>query len=214
MTEPLKDGKANPEPVKVDDKPIVDDKPKVDANGKPIVNDPGKPASDDGNKATPPERTIPEKYDLKLLEKGPLSTRDLDAIMSEAKAAKLTNAEAQALVDARTTFSQETAARFLAETKADPEIGGDKYDASIELAKKGLEMLFPANVPESAEIAAWLHRSGLYTQKGVVRAFMRVAKMGAEDKPANPAGGGGGNADTGLSGNQKAAKALYPGMNP
>ncbi len=102
-----------------------------------------------GNKSTVDKlRGAPETYDLKAPEgfkvDGDVQTaltsvaRELD--LSNEAAQKVVNAVTPALVKQGLAAGEAMIANWLAETKADPEIGGAKLDETVRLAQKGLEL--------------------------------------------------------------------------
>jgi len=93
------------------------------------------------------KRVIPDKYELSLPENSPLSKSVLDKIASEAKELRLTNEEAQELVErehnAVTSYVKEQqvvlanrSEAWVTEVKEDKELGGEDFEKNSELAKR------------------------------------------------------------------------------
>lgn len=156
------------------------------AKGKaPDVTDP-KP----GDQTATPK--VPEKYELKLPEGATLTDADVKLFEVEAKTLGLTQPQAQKLVDERVQMVRDTSARFLDELKADKDLGGANFERTKGLAEQGRDA-FLLGLPEAerVEILDWFNRSGLGNHKALVRAFARLGKLVAEDKPLQAAGGDG-----------------------
>lgn len=149
----------------------------------------------------------PETYELKLPDASKhLTDADLAIIGAEAKALGLTNDQAQALVQARHDQLSTVGAAFLADAKADPEIGGAHFDQTVKHAIAGRDWLFPPG-PESELIKSWFDRTGLGNHKAFLRAMARIGKARAED--TNVAGG------SAASTKEKSAEErMYPSMFP
>lgn len=142
----------------------------ADGSEKKPVND-GKPV-------------VPEKYDLKLPEKAPFAEADLVAFGTEAKTLGLTQEQAQRMVTARVEAVQSTAAKYLEDLQGDKDLGGANFERTKALAIAGRDKFFetlPAD--EKAEVTGWFDRTGLGNHKALVRAFARLGKLIAEDKP-------------------------------
>lgn len=134
----------------------------------------------------------PEKYALKLPEGATLTDADVKLFEVEAKSLGLTQPQAQKLVDERVQMVHDTSARFLDELKADKDLGGANFERTKGLAEQGRNA-FLLGMPEAErdEILGWFNRTGLGNHKALVRAFARLGKLVAEDKPLQAAGGDG-----------------------
>lgn len=173
---------ADPTPAPV---PPVSDPPPAD----PKPADPAPPAvppSPDPAPSGPPADPVPESYDLTLPEHSLLGADDLAFVALEAKALQLSQDQAQALVIARSDAIKASADSFLAEAKADPEIGGAKWDDTVKFAKAGIEFAF-SNAEELALARGWFDKTGLGNHKVFLRAMARIGKARGEDP--TPAGG-------------------------
>jgi hypothetical protein len=136
-------------------------------------------------------RVVPDKYTLTLPADSPFAEDDLVGFASEAKALGLTQDEAQKLVDTRVSHVANAAKTYLDELKADPELGGAKFQATVDLAVKGRDILFPPGTEEAAMINDWFERTGLGNHKLLVRAFARLGQRMAEDTTTQPGGASG-----------------------
>lgn len=119
--------------------------------------------------------------------------------------------QAQKLVDlyagAQKAQTEKTNAALIAETKAwqdatkaDPEIGGEKFAASIALANKAVSAF------GGQELFDILKASGLGSHPVVVKAFARAGKAIAEDTSAGTSNGAAPSATTA----EARLRALYP----
>lgn len=173
----------------------------------------GAEGEEGGETETP---VVPEKYELKASEGG----ADLDAevvALAEPvfKEIGLSNDQAQALVPVAEQFAQRVAeqieaasmaniaqqrAAWLAEAKADPEIGGDKWDGNLVIAAKALDTLgFTKGTP----FRTLLDDSGLGNHADMIRAFVKVGRAVSEDSDFVRGG-------VATSGPRTLAETLYP----
>ena len=60
--------------------------------------------------------------------------------------------------------------------KADTEIGGDKFDTNVAVAKHTLDKFFPAS------IKTFLNDTGMGSHPDVIRTMVKIAKALGEDK--------------------------------
>lgn len=157
----------------------------------------GTPAAATPEQTTEPARPeghepkAPEKYELTLPENvRHLADADLEIVAAEAKALGLTNAQAQALVDAREGGLAAMSAQFLSDAQADPEIGGAKFEKTVEHARAGRDWLFPRGSEGAALVESFFDRSGLGNHKELIRAFARIGRAVAEDRPIGGRTGG------------------------
>lgn len=131
---------------------------------------------------------VPEKYDLKLPTEGnQLKASDLERISAQAKEKGLSNEDAQKLVlQENETINRHLSAQlkdvkevqsknWLAELKADAEIGGDKLNESIENAKRVFVKYFPEDFRKVID------ESGLGNVPGFVKGMAKIAKAFGED---------------------------------
>lgn len=192
-------------------------KPGTSSEVKPAETKPGQstpPAAASGTETKPAESKpgetkpgAPEKYDLKLPETPSVDAGAVERLSVAAKELGLPQEAAQkmlSLVDSevaasRTAFvksHEEGGALWNArldqyekDALADPEIGGtpEKLKESSEKAKRVASKLF------SKPVLEFLQKSGLGSQKDLIRDLARLHEKIAEDKivsPASTAGGG------------------------
>lgn len=157
----------------------------------------------DDTKATAPE--VPESYDLQMPDGIELDKASADEFTTIAKELKLDQAAAQKLADiaAKQAQRQVEAHTRLVESwvesvKADKDIGGDKLEENLGIARKALDTF---GTPELRDV---LNASGLGNHPEVIKAFVKAGKAISEDKFV--AGAPKGN-DT------DPARKLFPNMN-
>lgn len=159
------------------------------------------PAAD--TKATEPQ--VPESYELTMPEGVELDKAAADEFQAIAKELKLDQASAQKVADIGAKMAQrQTEAHtklvesWVENVKTDKEIGGDKLDQNLAVARKALETF---GTPELKDV---LNATGLGNHPEVIRAFLKAGKLISEDKfvagaPKGP--------ETDI------AKKLFPSMN-
>lgn len=172
--------------------PIVDDK----AKDAPIVEaaDKGKEEAADKTKEKPIE--VPEKYDLKLPEGSKLDQKAIEGVAEYAKAQKLTNEQAQAVLERDNAVATQYAETMTNQLKsmnettwkdqlvADKDFGGTNFEASGRLAARGAEAFFGAEFTEELKAMNLNHHPKLF--KGFVkigRAMMDDKLVLGSDKP-------------------------------
>jgi hypothetical protein len=160
------------------------------------------PKTDD-TKATEPQ--VPEAYDLQMPDGIELDKASADEFTTIAKELKLDQAAAQKLADiaakqAQRQVDAHTALveSWVAQVKTDKDIGGDKLDENLSIARKALDTF---GTPELRDV---LNASGLGNHPAVIKAFVKAGKAISEDKFV--AGAAKGN-DT------DPAKKLFPNLN-
>lgn len=160
-------------------------------------------ASTTDTKATEP--VVPESYELKMPEGVQLDSAAAEEFTAIAKELKLDQAAAQKLADigAKMATRQAEAHAQLVETwteqvKTDKEIGGDKLDENLGVARKAIDTF------GSPELKALLNSTGLGNHPEVVKLAFKVGKAISEDRfvQGSPKG-----AETDV------AKKLFPNMN-
>lgn len=138
--------------------------------------------------ATPPAPApadpAPVTYALALPENALLGAEDLAFAAQEATALGLSQEQAQTLVHARNDALVASAAAFLQDAKADPELGGAKWDETVKFAQAGIAFAF-TNAEERALATGWFNRTGLGNHKVFLRAMARIGKARAEDRATN-----------------------------
>lgn len=92
-------------------------------------------------------------------------------------------------------------AQWLADTKADKEIGGDKLDENLAVAKKARDAFATEGFRD------FLEQTKLGNHPEMVRFMHRVGKAMSEDSLVTPGGGT-------KTPEMSAAQRMYPNMNP
>lgn len=160
-------------------------------------------ASTTDPKATEP--VVPESYELKMPEGVQLDSAAAEEFTAIAKELKLDQAAAQKLADigAKMATRQAEAHAQLVETwteqvKTDKEIGGDKLDENLGIARKAIDAF------GSPELKTLLNSTGLGNHPEVVKLAFKVGKAISEDRfvTGSPKG-----AEIDM------AKKLFPNMN-
>jgi hypothetical protein len=192
--------------------PVTDAPVKVDEAGKEVKPSEGdaaatKEAADkaaaDAAAAKPVEYT-----DFKLPEGLVADPEAITELKGLSKDLGLTQEQAQRVADlgakqaqgfaAQVLQSQKDAStRWATETTTDKELGGEKLQENLAVAKKGLEAV------GTPELKALLNKSGLGNHPEIIRAFFKVGKTISEDKFVSGSAGVPG-------GEKSAANRLYP----
>lgn len=143
-------------------------------------------AKDESKDDSDEEKKEGEEIEVVLPKDSKLSKEDADAVKAFAKEHKLTKEQAEAVLglsdkavnsylSAQKKQLQQTVSQWEKQVKADPEIGGEKYVKSVEIAKKGYK-----NAPESMRI--FLNETGLGSHPDVIKFFYKLGKLGLNDK--------------------------------
>ena len=152
------------------------------------------PASDvkpeQAKEQTPPqekekeEPVVPEKYDLKLSENSILDDVFVKRTEAYAKEHKLSQEDAQSILKAQeedvAAFMEDRKAEWKEKSLKDPEIGGEKLTENIALASRMLKKF------GSPTLEKELNRTGYGNHPEMVRLFVKIGKMGGEDKFIQP----------------------------
>lgn len=154
--------------------------------------------------ATPVAETpkAPAKYELTLPEGGRLSEIDVKSIEQLARANDWDNDQAQAMLEDFDARLVEQSDRFLTETKADKDYGGDKLEESQRLVHLVLDKVRPPDHPRTASLKRVMDRGGIGNNLEFVSLLADIGRMMDEDHPISA--GPGGNAK------RDAAAVLYP----
>jgi hypothetical protein len=138
-------------------------------------------------------QVAPEAYELKAPEGQELDTEALAAAEPVFRDLNLTNEQAQKLTDAYTQILPKVVERMQAqqstmiadqrkawadEAKADPEIGGKNWDASIASSAKALDRL---GAPAGSPFRQLLNDSGLGNHPEMIRMFAKIGNVVGED---------------------------------
>ncbi len=183
------------------------------------TNDAGEPKQADVNAGTPAASTdaqpttepkaaepqVPESYEYKMPEGIELDKAAADEFTAIAKELKLDQATAQKVADIGAKMAQrQTEAHvklvesWVEQVKTDSEIGGDKLDENLAIARKAIDAF---GTPELKDV---LNSTGLGNHPAVIKAFYKAGKAISEDKfvAGSPKG-----APTDV------AKIMFPSMN-
>lgn len=151
------------------------------------------------------EPVVPESYDLKMPEGVQLDSAAAEEFTAIAKELKLDQGAAQKLADigAKMATRQAEAHTQMIETwteqvKTDKEIGGDKLDENLGIARKAIDTF------GSPELKTLLNSSGLGNHPEIVKLAYRVGKAISEDRFVTGAPKG---PETDM------AKKMFPSMN-
>lgn len=133
----------------------------------------------------------PEKYEFTPQEGQELDANALAVFEPIAKELGLSQEQAQKLVDIYPQIQQQQAeawskqvADWGEQVKADKEIGGDKFNASVGAAQRALDQF------GNPELREYLNASGLGNHPALVRFCAKVGKAMAEDSFVVPNQGG------------------------
>jgi hypothetical protein len=176
-------------PVQNPPNPGTPNNPPAPPAGDPPVTPPAPPA--------PP--VVPDKYELKLADKSPLDASDVDKLSTYAKAHKLTQEQAAALLKhqeetAGGVITRQDAARqaereaWLTAVKEDKDLGGDHLTETLKHTKLAMDRF----APEGHPFRAYLDTTGHGNHPEFLRVFSAIGKAMAEDKPLSilpPEGG-------------------------
>lgn len=145
---------------------------------------------------TPQAQAVPQKYDFKLDEGSLLDAAYVEQFSQFAKEKKLTQDQAQEFLQreaqALNSFVQKQQQEFekqqsqwVEQIKTDPEIGGDKFNQSIELAHRALKEF------ASDSFLKELETTGYGNHPELVRVFAKIGNLIKEDKMISPSAAGG-----------------------
>lgn len=145
-------------------------------------------AEDDAKAAEAKKGEVPEQYaDFTLPEGLQVDKELLEAFVPVAKELKLTQEQAQKVVDIQVKIAEARNAEWSKITtdwkekaRSDQEYGGDKFDASLEIAERAL------NTFATDDFKAMLKEYGLGNHPDMIRLFYRIGKAVKEDGMVNP----------------------------
>lgn len=136
---------------------------------------------------------VPEAYDLTAPEGMTIDPALLEEATPIFKEAGLTNDQANAILPAAKSLMEKTQnatvqsmidagnqqrKAWLDEAKADAEIGGNKWDASLDSAGRGLDAL---GHPEGSPFRQALNETGFGNHPEMIRIFAKIGSMVGED---------------------------------
>lgn len=159
----------------------------------------------DGEQAAGNDPVVPEKYEFKAPEGREFDAQVLEQFSEVAKELKLSQEGAQKVIDKLSSAIAEKQISTMQSAKdewvkavnADKEIGGDKLNENLSVAKKALETF------GSPELRTLLNDSGLGNHPEMIRAFFKAGQAISEDRMVSGGIGGPGGA-------RDPAKSLYP----
>ena len=131
----------------------------------------------------PPAGEVVDATKLTRPQDATLTDEDIKAIAVEANALKYTTAQAQALVNARDAHARTIADGFLANLKADPDLGGANLAETQRLAEVGMSWFAPKDTAEGQFIRQTFARLGLGDHPAFVRRLVDVGRSRSEDRP-------------------------------
>lgn len=185
--------KADPPPATADK---VDPAKPTDPPAKPDDKKPDDATKTDGDKKPDdPEKTedkekpvVPEKYDLKLSDNSLLNEAALEKIAAYAKVQGLSQEDAQALVksqegevaSAMAVAVEKRKSQWLEQCKSDKDIGGEKLNENVTLAKDMLDKYGDENFRKE------LTDGGFGNHPGLVRMLVKIGRASANDKAIIP----------------------------
>lgn len=149
----------------------------------------------------------PEKYEFKLPEGHALDAGVQEQFEATARELNMTQDAAQKLVEvmapkiaaAQAAAFEKVQTEWVATAKADPELGGDKFDANLAVAKKAMDRF------GSPALKTYLNETGLGNNPEMLRMMLKAGQAISEDKHVQ---GNPGNASA-----RDRAKSLYPTSN-
>jgi len=140
---------------------------------------PQEPAAEPPPRPSYSEFTLPEGVTLEAAQLEPATALFADAGLSQEQAQKFVDLalarEAHAADQAAQAFV-ELQNRWVAEIKADPDIGGDRLGPALAAAARAIDRL---EVPGLREALSF---TGAGNHPAVVRAFVRLGQMLSEDR--------------------------------
>lgn len=163
-----------------------------------LTKPPATPPAVDTPAVAKPEATaattapvIPDKYDLKLPDGSLLNAKAVERIAAYAKAQRLTNEQAQSVLDtehkAVASFIdgqigelEARATAWATEAKADKEFGGDAFPQNMEYAKRAVDKYATPGLKQI------LNETGLGNHPEMLRVFYRIGKAMKEDSVVVP----------------------------
>lgn len=153
--------------------------------GEPKEETKEEPAKDSEEKKDSESKEEEVKYELEQAEESLLEDGAIDRVKVFAKEQKLSNEQAQAVLDREEGLKITEQKALMAkgdawrkESLADPEIGGteEKLKETCELAKRGMEGFF------KQEIIDWIGSSRLGDKADVLMGFANIGRMIGDDK--------------------------------
>lgn len=137
---------------------------------------------------------IPEKYEFNIPDGMQLDEKLAGAVEPVLKELQLTQTQADKLTEVWANYQTQQVAQnqeafanlrkdWQAQVKADPDLGGDKFAANIQLANETL-----TRFGVTPEFLTFLDEWGLSNHPEMVRFVVNVGKTTAEDRPSSTSG--------------------------
>jgi len=150
----------------------------------------------------------PESYEFKQQEGVEIDDSVVSAYSEVAKELNLSQNNAQKMLDTMASSMAERQAEQIAavheawasDTKADKELGGEKLNENLAVAKKAMDAF------GTPELTTLLNETGIGNHPEIIRAFYRAGMKISEDKFVN--------GDSNPQSDKPMAERMYPGMNP
>ena len=175
------------------------------AAGTPTDTSTGQPGTEDTKTEDAKAPEVPESYDLKMPDGIELDKAAADEFSAIAKELKLDNTTAQKLADVAAKMQQRQVENhtklvesWVEKVKTDKDIGGDKLDENLAVARKALEAF---GTPELRDV---LNSTGFGNHPEIIKAFYKAGKAISEDGIVK------GSPKTGET---DPAKKMFPSMN-
>jgi hypothetical protein len=154
------------------------------------------PAGSEPPKPPEPPTGAPEKYELAAPEGFQLEPETTAQFETVARELNLSNEQANKLIPLGAQLAQKLAAQqqeghakqvaqWLEDSKADKEIGGDKFDASVQVALKARDKF------ATPELKTLMDQTGIGNHPEIVRLFHRIGTAIADDTFVQAPSGGG-----------------------
>lgn len=131
----------------------------------------------------PAEPVAPEKYDLQMPEGVELDSVAADEFTTIAKELKLTQDQAQKLAGVAASMQQRqaeaharTVESWVESVKTDKEIGGDKLNENLAVARKAMESF------GSPELKDVLNMTGFGNHPAIIKAFYKIGQAISQDQ--------------------------------
>jgi len=150
----------------------------------------------------------PESYAFKQQEGVEIDDAVVSAYSEVAKELNLSQDNAQKMLDTMASSMAERQAEQIAavheawasDTKADKELGGEKLNENLAVAKKAMDAF------GTPELTTLLNETGIGNHPEIIRAFYRAGMKISEDTFVN--------GDSNPQSDKPMAERMYPGMNP
>lgn len=165
-------------PATPDDSGTPATPPAVDPQAPPVADPPAgdPPAADPPADAEYTDFELPEgmSADADLLQKAVPLFKELG--LNQEQAQKLVSLQAESMLAQQDAVAAQIQS-WESAVKADKEIGGDKFDENLGLAKTALEKI------GTPELRKFLTETGAGSHPEVLRAFVKIGRLMKEDNP-------------------------------